>query len=403
MRKSRPCVLVATSYYEPGFRAGGPIRSLVNLVEALGNEFEFRIITSDRDLGESSAYAGICTDRWIPHKRAQVMYLRPGLNFLARLRAVTLDVQFDTLYLNSIFARSFSILPLWLRSFGIIPRRRVVCAPRGELEAAALERRAIRKKAYLGLIKSAGLIHDTIWHATSESEQNGIQRVFGSNAIIEYIPPVVTLPSAFIDPPKKRVGELLVVYIARIHPHKNLRSALSALSKVHGKVIFSIYGPIEDMAYWRECCLEIASLPKGIEATYRGVLEHNDVRTAIGANHVLLQPTKSENFGHTIFEALAAARPVIIGNATPWKALEAQHAGWDVPPFDVAALTQAVQICVDIDSSEYGSLMEGARAYACKIADRDILPRYRRLFDPTMSTRSVKTRPTPDQITGTRM
>jgi 5'-3' exonuclease len=45
----RPQVLVFIDWYRPFFKAGGPVRSLVNLVEHLQNEVDFHIVTGDRD------------------------------------------------------------------------------------------------------------------------------------------------------------------------------------------------------------------------------------------------------------------------------------------------------------------------------------------------------------------
>ena len=49
----RPVVLVAIDWYLPAYRAGGPIRSIANLVAALGDEIDFRIVCGNRDLGDS--------------------------------------------------------------------------------------------------------------------------------------------------------------------------------------------------------------------------------------------------------------------------------------------------------------------------------------------------------------
>jgi len=44
-----PTILCFVPHYLPGFRAGGPTRSIANLVEWLGDEYRFAIISLDRD------------------------------------------------------------------------------------------------------------------------------------------------------------------------------------------------------------------------------------------------------------------------------------------------------------------------------------------------------------------
>ena len=56
-KATRPVVLVAIDWYLPAYRAGGPIRSIANLVAALGDEIDFRIVCGNRDLGESEDLA----------------------------------------------------------------------------------------------------------------------------------------------------------------------------------------------------------------------------------------------------------------------------------------------------------------------------------------------------------
>lgn len=57
---SKVTVLTFARYYLPGFKAGGPIRTLSNMVEALGDEFDFRIVCSDRDFMDRAAYPTCC-------------------------------------------------------------------------------------------------------------------------------------------------------------------------------------------------------------------------------------------------------------------------------------------------------------------------------------------------------
>lgn len=52
-------VLTFVGYYPPACKAGGPIRSIANLVECLGHEFDFRVVTPDRDAGDTGPFEGI--------------------------------------------------------------------------------------------------------------------------------------------------------------------------------------------------------------------------------------------------------------------------------------------------------------------------------------------------------
>src|SRR5579862_5514192 len=73
-------VLILSDYYLPGELAGGPIRSLANLVEVLGDEFDFRIVTRNHDLGATTPYANIKSSVWAESGKAQVWYVPRGLS-----------------------------------------------------------------------------------------------------------------------------------------------------------------------------------------------------------------------------------------------------------------------------------------------------------------------------------
>ena len=45
--KSKPKILVLSDYYLPGYKSGGGMRTIVNMVERLRDRFDFYIITRD--------------------------------------------------------------------------------------------------------------------------------------------------------------------------------------------------------------------------------------------------------------------------------------------------------------------------------------------------------------------
>jgi len=49
-------ILCFVAYYPPGYKSGGPVRTIANMVEHLGDELDFRIVTRDRDALELEVY-----------------------------------------------------------------------------------------------------------------------------------------------------------------------------------------------------------------------------------------------------------------------------------------------------------------------------------------------------------
>ena len=70
----KPVILVFVRHYLPGFRSGGPVRSVSNLVKAIESDYDFRIVCLNRDHGETKNYADIVSSQWTKMSRVQVYY-----------------------------------------------------------------------------------------------------------------------------------------------------------------------------------------------------------------------------------------------------------------------------------------------------------------------------------------
>ena len=51
-------------WYLPGYKAGGPVRSMANLVDHLRDKVDLHIVATDTDYTETSPYSGVTPDRW---------------------------------------------------------------------------------------------------------------------------------------------------------------------------------------------------------------------------------------------------------------------------------------------------------------------------------------------------
>ena len=58
-------ILIFIDWFLPAYKAGGPIRSIANLVDHLNGDFDFYIITGDRDLGDVKPIKDIFLNSWI--------------------------------------------------------------------------------------------------------------------------------------------------------------------------------------------------------------------------------------------------------------------------------------------------------------------------------------------------
>ena len=78
--QKRRSILLFTDWFEPGFKAGGPIRSCVHFVQQMKEAYNIYVFTTDRDLNETSAYPNIETDTWLEYdQQIKVFYCSPQL------------------------------------------------------------------------------------------------------------------------------------------------------------------------------------------------------------------------------------------------------------------------------------------------------------------------------------
>lgn len=407
VNKARPgsTILVLLGSYLPGYKAGGPIRSIENLVAALGGEFRFRIVTMDRDLGDKMPFPGIAAHQWVRVGKADVVYLRPGLRgFLYLYSLLRSTDQYTGIYINSFFATWFSILPVLMRWLKLCQPRRWVLAPRGEFSPGALRLKPTRKRLYMRLCKWLGIYRDFVWQASSAFESADIRREFPlaeEVAIAAVIPGLdagagyashatpgsddATASASKTRRPKKP-GQLHAVFVSRVSRMKNLAGAIRMLDGLSGSISLDIYGPAEDREYFEECQAAIAALPANITVVYHGQIEHEKVRPILADHELLLLPTMGENYGHVICEALVSGCPVLISDQTPWRNLEAEGVGWDIPLSDTQRFRSILQRCADGDSDWHARISTQAMKYGAKHAsDPKTVEANRRLFQVSLA------------------
>ena len=322
-------ILAVVEWYPPAYKAGGPIRSVHNLMQLLRaqTDHHLEVVCGDRDLGSPSPLEGIEPDVPLMRDGIQVTY-RSSVNhawWLEKLRGTPDNPAPDVVYLNSLFSIPFALHPLRAaRALGI----RVVLAPRGMLGAGALAIKPVKKKVFLTAARILGLFRGVRWHASTEVERVEILTHLPGSDV--HTAMNVPLFDANVTPISAGQG-LTWVMVGRIQQKKNLHFALEALQNVDlkGKHLrVELVGPAEDEVYLQH----LLSLSKpGLDVIHVGAVPPHELGEVWGRSHALLMPTTHENFGHAVVEAWAHGRPVLLSDQTPWRGLSEAGLGWDVP------------------------------------------------------------------------
>ena len=358
-------ILVFIDWYLPAYKAGGPVKSIASLVFHLKEEFNFYIITGDKDLFSAEPHQGIKSNAWnVLHNGEHVFYFSDDQFSLKNLETLVKKIKYDCVYLNSFFSKRFTIYPLWLKKKNTI-QTPVILAPRGMLGGGALSLKSKKKNIFIHLAKVIGLYKNIIWHATSLQEENEIKHIFGNQAPINTISNLILFPAESRTDYSKEVNSLKICFISRIAEKKNLLFALQVLQNIKtGSMVFDIYGPAENENYFNACKALANQLPDNINVSFKGDLQGNEVEQTLKQYHIFFLPTLNENFGHAIVEAMLNGCLPLLSDTTPWRNLQAQHIGWDISLNEKEKFAVAINEALQMNETNFEQKSKAAQQYA---------------------------------------
>ncbi len=366
--RDRPRILIICDYYLPGYESGGAVRTLANMVERLGDRFDFRIITRDHDgTAVRTPYPNVTTGEWTKGGNAQVYYLSKDQIRGRSLVRIIDGLDIDAIYLNSFFSR-LTILFLTLAKFGRVKPTPIILAPEGEFSPGALSLNPLRKKLYIANARMLLLSKDILWKAASDEERADIEAIFGPKASISVapnMPPKMIAPTLDVSQfPEKPAGSARMIFLSRFMRKKNFNWLLEHLHSISGDLTIDICGTLEEADYWEECRSLIAELPENIQIRSLGPIAHEKVSDTLASYDFFVLPTLGENFGHVFIEALAAGLPLVTSDRTPWRRLSEKGIGWDIPLEEPNKWTNVIQSCIDMTPAAHRNMRRTAREFA---------------------------------------
>jgi len=237
-------------------------------------------------------------------------------------------------------------------------------SPRGMLEPWAFAHRRARKLLAWALYEERNLRSSQLLHATSPEECEAIRDKLPTSAIAVLPNGVDGMRDAGDAPPFERLfpqttGYRKLLFLSRIHRKKGLDLLLPAwkeLEQYHPDWLLVIAG--DDMDG------ELRRLRRDCASSERilvtGPLYGEGKTSALRDCEAFVLPSRSENFGHSIAEALAAGKPTITTTATPWREIASKDAGWIIEPA-LGDLREALNSCLLSPPSRLVAMGKNAR------------------------------------------
>ena len=185
-------IFITIPWFHPAHKAGGPIRSVANMLSQLGSglpiaigmgnaqrpadePIQFKIFCGNKDL-DGTVLSNVEFDKWVRYDANTEVWYASKNNLLTVLKK---EIKKDApayLFMMGIFSWPFNFKPL-LFCKGV----KKIISVRGMLHPGALSQKSFKKRLYLLLWKLLGLHKKNIFHATDEKEREYIQQVFGLN------------------------------------------------------------------------------------------------------------------------------------------------------------------------------------------------------------------------------
>jgi len=372
-------ILIFIDWYKPGYKAGGPIRSISNIVNQLQDIVDFSIITRNTDYLDSTPYSTIKTNEWNEIDGAQVFYLSNDNTSKSTIKKLTVEVNPDIIYCNSLYSPKFTLTPIRIAKKLNI---KTILAVRGMLSGGSLSVKSHKKNIFLSIIKGIGLFNKTIFHATNSDEQNDILKRIGNTTKVIIAQNLPEQTNITYSKKTKEKNQLKMVFIGRIAQEKNTLFAIEVLKKCTQNIELDIYGPIYNQDYFEKCKNAINQLPTNIVIKYKGVLNHDLLNHTLKNYHVIYLPSTGENFGHSIIEGMSNSCVPIISDKTPWKNLEQKAIGFDIDLNQPNKFTEAIDNLAKMECNEFNKLSENAYNFSQNIInDNQLKEDYNKLFN----------------------
>ncbi len=231
--KPKTKILIAIDWYRPAHKAGGPITSIENLVNLLGNDdnLEFYVVCGLFDYGANEPLP-VEQEAWVKVGKAQVQYWDPKRLSLNTWKQVIQQLKPDVVHMQGLWSIKFSILPLLAaqRFSKAMPTVKIIVSPRGMLTPQALKQKRWLKAPVAWVLKRLKAYKNVVFHSTNDQETKEILNYLGGSAN-----PILQMPnvprSLYRENREytKTTNHLNWVFVGRISPEKNPMLLLQAL------------------------------------------------------------------------------------------------------------------------------------------------------------------------------
>jgi glycosyltransferase involved in cell wall biosynthesis len=330
--------------------SGGPPITLLRLYKYINKLTESFIVTSEIDKNIKNEY----DYKFIKEKFDFPFFFK--IKFFNLLKKLNPDI----VHIHGIwhpYLVCFIIASLFLNINYIIQ-------PMGALGQWALKQKSIKKYFFLKTFYIFLLKNTKVILVSSYLEKKELLNIFPDlDSKIQILPIGIDQPSISLKKKQLKINKFL--FISRLHPKKNIEFLIelwSILVKEKIDLYLDLVGE-GDLDYTNKLKKKVKyyNLEKNIN--FAGPKYFNDLDIFYKKNQIFIFPSKSENFGVVILEALSNGLPVITSNQTPWEDLDLKKCGWRLN-LDIESFQDLLKKIILGKFKNYNSYSQNAILYS---------------------------------------
>ena len=356
-------ILMISTYFQPAWSWGGPVRSMWNLARGLASQaIRVTVLTTNAEqhgiinLSRERCEEGvkIITEKVLGQGKYPMLNrfgMAPGL-----LKSMVQEIRKADLVHISGFWGPVPLIATWLcRTYKVY----CVISPRENLQEWGMSQKRFKKIIFLNTLGWAQFRGATDFHFTTNQEkEEALSLLIKDRGFI--VPNSIEFAAKgdgerFREKYQLLKDTMLFGIVGRIHKKKGFEIIIPALSQVPGnlKIKFFIIGNDEN-GYKNVVERMVQQYGVADRIVFTGLLKGKELQDAYAALDFLVVPSYSENFGMVVIEALGQGTPVLVSDNVALKEWILQNEVGVVLPFDIEDWTQAIrEFCKNGKKSEW--------------------------------------------------
>lgn len=314
-------ILHYISTYAPAWQFGGPVLSVSQLCEglaALGHEVE--VFTSNAGL---SNLPNLPLSQPIIRNGVKVTYFpkQPGIgiNCPGMEQAVTARAkEFDLIHVTGVWQRTSGVACKAAKNQGIP----YIVSPRGALSPYSWQQKRVKKLAYYLWQERFNVRNATGIHYTSKQEQiecswlklPGQAFIVPNGLNTKVWQPDLEGATAWRKAQKLNQDDFVILNVGRLHHKKGLDLLPAALALLKGLNWQLIFVGGDDDGTKTKLIRQFEKFQLLNQVRFLDACEPKQLPAIYSAANLFVLPSRHENFGNVVTEALACSCPVLISD-----------------------------------------------------------------------------------------